>query len=104
MWRRILIQSSLMLLVSVGAMKAQTAKAAGAAQVQPKDAIDVKLQDALRERDAIIRNLLERVSELERKLNIGDATPSKTEGDRVPTPSSVNSAVTSVVSPSTYDS
>ena len=103
MLRRILIQSSLMLVVSVGAMKAQTATAAGA-QAQPKDAIDVKLQDALRERDAIIRNLLERVSELERKLNIGDATPSKTEGDRVPTPSSVSSAVTSVVSTSTYDS
>ena len=104
MLRRILIQSSLMLVVSVGAMKAQTATAAGAAHAQPKDAIDVKLQDALRERDAIIRNLLERVSELERRLNIGDATPSKTEGDRVPTPSSVNSAVTSVVSTSTYDS
>jgi hypothetical protein len=104
MLRRILIQSSLMLLVSAGAMKAQTATAAGAAQAQPKDAIDVKLQDALRERDAIIRNLLERVSELERRLNIGDATPSKTEGDRVPAPSSVSSAVTSVVSTSTYDS
>ena len=103
MLRRILIQSSLMLVISVGAMKAQTATAAGA-QAQPKDAIDVKLQGALRERDAIIRNLLERVSELERKLNIGDATPSKTEGDRVPTPSSVSSAVTSVVSTSTYDS
>jgi hypothetical protein len=104
MLRRILIQGSLMLLVSVGAMKAQTATAAGAAQAQPKDAIDVKLQDALRERDAIIRNLLERVSELERRLNIGDATPSKIEGDRVPTPSSVSSVVTSVVSTSTYDS
>jgi len=105
MWRRILIQGSLMLLVSVGAMKAQTAAtAAGAAQAQPKDAIDVKLQSALRERDAIIRNLLERVSELERRLNIGNATPSKTEGDRVPTPSSLSSAVTSVVSTSTYDS
>jgi hypothetical protein len=104
MLRRILIQSSLMLVVSVGAMKAQTATAADAAHAQPKDAIDVKLQDALRERDAIIRNLLERVSELERRLNIGDATPSKTEGDRVPTPSSVSSAGTSVVSTSTYDS
>jgi hypothetical protein len=103
MWRRILIQSFLMLLVS-GAMKAQTATAAGAAQAQPKDVIDVKLQDALRERDAIIRNLLERVSELERRLNIGDTTPSKADENRVPTPSSVSSAVTSVVSTSTYDS
>jgi hypothetical protein len=104
MLRRILILASLMLLVSLGAMKAQTAKAAGAAQAQPKDAIDVKLQDALRERDAIIRNLLERVSELERRLNIGDTTPSKAEENRVPTPSSLSSAVTSVVSTSTYDS
>jgi hypothetical protein len=104
MLRRILIQSSLMLLVSVGAVKAQTATPAVAAQAQPKDAIDVKLQDALRERDAIIRNLLERVSELERRLNVGNATPSKAEGDRGPTPSSLSSAVTSVVSTSTYDS
>jgi hypothetical protein len=57
-----------------------------------------------RERDAIIRNLLERVSELERRLNIGDTTPSKAEENRVPTPSSLSSAVTSVVSTSTYDS
>jgi hypothetical protein len=103
MLRRILMRCSLMLLVSAGAVKAQTAKAAGAAQAQPKDAIDVKLQDALRERDAIIRNLLERVSELERRLNAGATTPSKAEDNRVPTPSSLSSAVTSVVSTSTYD-
>jgi hypothetical protein len=104
MWRRILIQSSLMLLISVGVSKAQTASAASAAQATAKDAIDVKLQDALRERDAIIRNLLERVSELERRLNIGDTPPSKAEENRIPPPSSVSSAVTSVVSTSTYDS
>ena len=104
MLRRILILTSLMLLVSVRAMKAQTTKAAGAAQAQPKDAIDVKLQDALRERDAIIRNLLERVSELERRLNVGDTTPSEAEENRVPTPSSASSAVKSGVSTSTYDS
>ena len=104
MLRRILILTSLMLLVSVRAMKAQTTKAAGAAQAQPKDAIDVKLQDALRERDAIIRNLLERVSELERRLNVGDTTPSEAEENRVPTPSPASSAVKSVVSTSTYDS
>lgn len=33
------------------------------------DPVDVKIQDALRERDAIIRNLLERVQELENRLN-----------------------------------
>jgi hypothetical protein len=37
----------------------------------PKDRTDARLQQlqqALRERDAIIRNLLERVSELEKKI------------------------------------
>ena len=105
MLRRILINGSLiMMLLSVGAMRAQSATAADAAQALPKDAIDVKLQDALRERDAIIRNLLERVSELERRLNAGGTTPSKAEENRVPTPSLLSSAVTSVVSTSTYDS
>ncbi len=33
------------------------------------DPVDIKIQDALRERDAIIRNLLERVQELENRLN-----------------------------------
>jgi hypothetical protein len=33
------------------------------------DPVDVKIQDALRERDAIIRNLLERVQQLENRLN-----------------------------------
>jgi hypothetical protein len=36
------------------------------------DPVDVKIQDALRERDAIIRNLLERVQELENRLNAGN--------------------------------
>lgn len=34
-----------------------------------QDVVDVKIQQALRERDAIIRNLLERVQELETRLN-----------------------------------
>jgi hypothetical protein len=34
-----------------------------------QDPVDAKIQDALRERDAIIRNLLERVQELENRLN-----------------------------------
>jgi hypothetical protein len=101
MLRRILIQGSLTLLVSVGAMEAQTT-AAGATKAG--DPIDVKLQDALRERDAIIRNLLQRVSELERRLDAGGTTPSNSEENRVQTPSLVSRAVTSVVSTSTYDS
>lgn len=55
--RRVLLQAFLMLLVFVGSMRGQTA-AARTAQPQAKDPIDVKLQEALRARDAIIRNLL----------------------------------------------
>jgi hypothetical protein len=36
---------------------------------QPRDPIDARVQEAMRERDAIIRNLLERVQELENRLN-----------------------------------
>ena len=38
-----------------------------------QDVVDAKIQQALRERDAIIRNLLERVQELETRLNAGNA-------------------------------
>jgi hypothetical protein len=38
-----------------------------------QDAIDAKIQQALRERDAIIRNLLERVQELETRLNASNS-------------------------------
>lgn len=37
------------------------------------DVVDAKIQQALRERDAIIRNLLERVQELETRLNAGNS-------------------------------
>ncbi len=63
--------AGLVMLLGAGAIEAQPAAPAGGgpgqgpAQVQSKDQVDLKLQDALRERDAIIRNLLERVSELE---------------------------------------
>src|SRR3984893_16467217 len=36
---------------------------------QTRDPIDARVQEAMRERDAIIRNLLERVQELENRLN-----------------------------------
>jgi hypothetical protein len=84
-------------------MTAQTASTAGAAQTQVKDPIDVKLQEALRERDAIIRNLLERVSELEWRLNGGFTSPAKVD-EKPALPPPVSHGVTSVVSNSTYDS
>ncbi len=107
------------------AMEAQTAPAAGTAQTQVKDPVDLKLQEALRERDAIIRNLLERVNELERKVNSGlaaappgndkllvkplitDTTNSRALSPSTPTgtSTSVNTLTTanSVVSTATYD-
>ena len=104
-----------MVLVLGGAMEAQTAPAAGATQAQSKDPIDLKLQEALRERDAIIRNLLERVNELERKINGGLAVAPKTDEKPVLTSSTTGStnsravspapvtATNSVVSTATYD-
>ena len=103
MLRRILLQGLLLPMVFVCSMEAQTA-AAGAAQAPSKDPIDVKLQEALRERDAIIRNLLERVSELERRLDGVEPPPIKAEGKpTVAAPLAVSPAVASVVSNSTYD-
>ena len=78
-----------MVLAFGGAMEAQTAPAAGAAQTQVKDPIDLKLQEALRERDAIIRNLLERVNELEWRVNGGFTSPAKVdEKPALPSPGS----------------
>ena len=100
-----------MVLVSGGAGEAQTASTGGGAQAkaQVKDPVDVKLQDALRERDAIIRNLLERVSELEWRVNGGFTSAAKLDERPVITGASnsrvINSVVStnSVVSNSTYD-
>jgi len=80
---------------------AQTAPA-GAARPQVQS-IDAKLQEALRERDAIIRNLLERVSELEWRMNGGFTSPAKADERPILAPASASRAVTSVVSNSTYD-
>jgi hypothetical protein len=99
----------LMLLVFGGAMQAQTPSAAGAAKAQPKDPIDLKLQEALRERDAIIRNLLERVNELEWRVNGGFTSAAKID-ERPAITGSANSRVinsltstNTIVSTSTYD-
>ena len=83
MLRQRLLPILLILLVCAGPIAAQTAPATkpapNTAAVQAKDPIDVKLQEALRERDAIIRNLLERVSELEWRLNGGFTSPAKVD-------------------------
>lgn len=94
-------QGCFMLLVFVGAARAQ-APITAAAQPSVGDFIDVKLQAALRERDAIIRNLLERVSELERKLNGVEAPAGRGEVKPLAGASSMPAA-SSVVATSTYD-
>jgi hypothetical protein len=113
MSRQRLAGSVLMLFVWIGALEAQTPTAAAKAQAQTqvpvKDPIDAKLQDALRERDAIIRNLLERVNELEWRVNGGFTSAAKIDERPVITGAAnsriINSLTSnSVVSTSTYDS
>jgi hypothetical protein len=109
MLRQRLLASVLTLLVLGGAMEAQKTPAAGSGQTQSKDPIDVKLQDALRERDAIIRNLLERVNELEWRVNGGFTSAAKLDERPVITGSANSRVINSltstntVVSTSTYD-
>jgi hypothetical protein len=110
MLRQRLLGSVLVLLMLGVAMEAQTAPAAGAPQAQAKDPVDLKLQEALRERDAIIRNLLERVNELEWRVNGGFTSAAKL-AERPAITGSANSRVinsltstNTVVSTSTYDS
>src|ERR1700722_6243770 len=106
-WGRIVQGSLVGLTVCLGSMAAQTApttQAAPAGAARPQvQSIDAKLQEALRERDAIIRNLLERVSELEWRMNGGFTTSAKADERPILTPASASRAVTSVVSNSTYD-
>jgi hypothetical protein len=110
MLRHRILGSFLVLLVFSGVMQAQTAPATGAAKAQPpRDPVDLKLQEALRERDAIIRNLLERVNELEWRVNGGFTSAAKID-ERPAITGSANSRVinaltstNTVVSTATYD-
>jgi hypothetical protein len=109
MLRHGFLGSVLVLFMFGGATQAQT-PAAGAANAQPpRDPVDLKLQEALRERDAIIRNLLERVNELEWRVNGGFTSAAKID-ERPAITGSANSRVinsltstNTVVSTSTYD-
>jgi hypothetical protein len=110
MLRRRFVGSALMLLMWCGAMKAQTGAATAAAKAQAvaKDPVDAKLQDALRERDAIIRNLLERVSELEWRVNGGFTSAAKLDERPVITGGANSRIINSLTSTntvvnSTYD-
>jgi hypothetical protein len=109
MLRQRFLGSVLIVLLFGGAMEAQTPSAAGAAQAQAKDPVELKLQEALRERDAIIRNLLERVNELEWRVNGGFTSAAKID-ERPAITGSANSRIinsltstSTVVSTATYD-
>jgi hypothetical protein len=97
------------LLVRGGATEAQTNTPSRSAQTQSKDPVDLKLQEALRERDAIIRNLLERVDELEWRVNGGFTSAAKLDERPVITGAANSRAINAltstntVVSTSTYD-
>jgi hypothetical protein len=69
-----------------------------------RDPIEVRVQEAMRERDAIIRNLLERVQELENRLNTATVISSggKLSKPVEPTPTAA-SHVAAVVTNSAYN-
>ena len=110
------------LFFGIHSMFAQSANGTSSSQAQPglvvrpgaPDPVDIKIQDALRERDAIIRNLLERVQELENRLNTTETTAAarttnaaaRTTTTPVATPTPVAAAVVreaAVVNNSAYD-
>ncbi|WP_433968270.1 transporter [Tunturiibacter gelidiferens] len=112
MLRRRVLPGIVLLLAAVESLPAQTTPAKDRPQTQEvakaaapmKDPVDLKLQEALRERDAIIRNLLERVNELEWRVNGGFTTPAKVDERPALPASSTSRVINSVVSTSTYDS
>src|SRR5271168_1179374 len=111
MLRRRVLPGIVLLVAGAGPLLAQTTPTKGQSQTQEvakattpgKDPTELKLQEALRERDAIIRNLLERMNELEWRVNGGYTTPARAD-DRPTLPAASSSRViNSVVATSTYD-
>ncbi|MBB5343665.1 transporter [Tunturibacter empetritectus] len=111
MLRRRVLSAVVVLLASAGSLLAQTTSTNGQPQTQEvakattpaRDPVDLKLQEALRERDAIIRNLLERVNELEWRMNGGFTTPARVDERPTLPAASTSRVINSVVSTSTYD-
>ena len=113
MLHRVLL-GSVVLLCGIPAVFAQTTTTPPSPQGQRlvvpparQDPVDAKIQDALRERDAIIRNLLERVQELETRLNdanVGTASRANAVvAPAQPVAAAAVSRVTAVVNNSAYD-
>ncbi len=106
------LQASIVFFLGVPAALAQDAQTptgtpperSSTVQTQRADATDVKIQEALRERDAIIRNLLQRVQDLETRLNQSNVAAAPAAASRSAV-SAANAAskVVAVVTNSTYD-
>lgn len=86
---------------------AQAAQHATQVRSAQPDIVDVKIQQALRERDAIIRNLLERVQELEERLNASNAAingrTASASAAVAMTPPPSSSSLAATVNNATYD-
>ncbi len=109
MLSRILLNALVIALCVVSAVGQTTTNTNNSSVPPPtsQNSVDAKLQEALRERDAIIRNLLERVQELEWRVNGGFTTrPVDYAGGRAAA-DALNHAVTSpaysVVANAGYD-
>jgi hypothetical protein len=104
-------------LLAAGSLAAQTVSASAApanpaqqgAQRTPQlrtvqpDPVDAKIEQALRERDAIIRNLLERVQELENRLNASTVAASGPATARTVIAPPPASSLATTVNNATYD-
>ncbi|GAC1422834.1 MAG: hypothetical protein NVSMB62_18880 [Acidobacteriaceae bacterium] len=106
------LQAGIVFLVGIQTVLGQSANSTtgapaqhlAAAQAARPDLMDVKIQEALRERDAIIRNLLQRVQDLETRLNESSLATAATAALKAPAPASTaSSKVVAVVTNSTYD-
>jgi hypothetical protein len=107
--------AGLILALGIQSLSAQTTNGTSNSQAKPAlaprapapDSVDVKIQEALRERDAISRNLLERVQELETRLNATENnTPIRTTTAPVTAVTPVAAAAVreaAVVNNSAYD-
>lgn len=117
MYRWPFVVSGVLLIAATLGAQTETATATPAPQTPAQsaqvrsgspDVVDVKIQQALRERDAIIRNLLERVQELESRLNSVSGASSGLTGHG-PVPSAVavapapTSSLAATVNNVTYD-
>jgi hypothetical protein len=115
MLRQTLLLGSIVLLAALS-LSAQTSSAPVAASPSQhrspatpavREPLDPRIEQALRERDAIIRNLLERVQQLEDRLNAINASPGSpahvTRVAETTAPGPSASKVEAIVNNATYD-